>query len=74
MNRSKDTSRQSNASSKQTYTGGIVVYTFEAGAFYLTNTNSFESERYLGRKSIDVRRTRKIRVLANPAFLSKTKS
>lgn len=35
--------------------------------------NSFESERYLGRNSRNVRQTRKIRVLKNPAFLSKNK-
>ncbi|KAH8762474.1 isoprenoid synthase domain-containing protein [Diaporthe sp. PMI_573] len=34
---------------------------------------SFESERYLGRDAAEIRRTRKIRVLASPAFLSKTK-
>lgn len=39
----------------------------------LTITISFESERYLGRNSRDIRGTRKIRVLKNPAFLSKPK-
>lgn len=47
---------------------------FEAAAPHLTITDSFESERYLGRNAVEVRRTRKIRVLASPAFLSKIKS
>lgn len=73
MHKSKDTSRPSSASSKQTYTGGI-VHSFKAEDLYLTLTISFESERYFGRQSAQVRRTRTIRVLANPKFLSKTKS
>lgn len=40
-----------------------------------TVTDSFESERYLGRNAKkEIRRTRQIRVLASPAFLSGNKS
>lgn len=44
----------------------------ESRSLYLALTDSFESERYLGSSSGDVRRTRKIRVLASPEFLTKS--